>query len=250
MLKSFEVGNTLYQEFHRSTSTQNKIISRNNFTYRLILDVAEKYLTKDKKVLDIGCGSGTLCYYFANKGNKTLGIDTSENAIKVCKESTRKLGLTKRCDFVVMKFPNQIPEGKFDFVIFTEVIEHLKDDDKALAVINGSLNTDGLMLLSTPSSNAPLHRLGLTKHFDKRVGHLRRYKLEELEALCLKNGFKIVYRKKVEGILRNFLFIDSKAGKLVRFVKLSISDLVTFLDNLLIPIFGESNLIVIAQKIN
>jgi len=250
MLKSLDVRNKLYEDFHKISVPQNKIISKNNFTYRLILKVAEEYLDKSKTVLDIGCGSGTLDFYFANKGNKVYGIDTSKNAISACKQSATKLRLSKSVNFDVMNFPNQIPKGKFDFVIFTEVIEHLRDDSKALAVINKLLNNNGLMLLSTPSSNAPLHRIGLTKNFDQRVGHLRRYKLEELEALCIENGFKIVYKKKIEGVLRNFLFVNPKAGKSVRFIKYFISDIMTFIDDLTVPVFGESNIIIVAKKIN
>ena len=100
----------------------------------------------------------------------------------------------------------------------------------------------------TPSKNAPLYRLGLTKDFDKRVGHLRRYREKELLDQIKYAGFNIIEIKKNEGILRNFLYTNSIAGNAIRFIKFFIVDLISYLDNLSMLIFGESDFIVIAKK--
>lgn len=227
---------------------QRKIISRNNFTYKSILYVIEKFLVSPGKVLDIGCGSGTIDFYLANQGNRVFGIDISRNAIKTCNKSSRVLKVNESCKFDVMDFPDKIPQGRFDFIIFTEVIEHLENDDLAIKKISSLLKPKGILVISTPSKNAPLYRLNLTKEFDKNVGHLRRYIIKELKDLCEKNGFDVIFVKKTEGIIRNFLFVNSIASRLIRFIKYFISDIVIFVDNLTIPLFGESNIILVARK--
>jgi len=238
-----------YDGFHQETRTQSKIISKNNFTYRHIIYFIEKYIkNKNIKVLDIGCGAGTVCFYIANKGNSVLGFDISPKAIKACRDSSRIMGLDNIARFRTVNFPNQTVSEKFDLIIFSEVIEHLQDDALALKKIYKMLNNKGILIITTPSKNAPLFKLGYAKGFDKKVGHLRRYTIEGLSKQCKDTDLKILETQKIEGILRNFLFLNPVASKFVRFIKFFMSDIVTFVDNLTIPIFGESNIIVVTRK--
>lgn len=236
-----------YDNFHKKTSKQTKFIKENNFTYRILLEVINKYITGSKKVLDIGCGAGTLGLYYASKGNDVLGIDISQKAVASASESATYLSL-KKAKFKQMNFPNEVPRGEFDVIIFSEVIEHLEKDELALKKIFTLLKPNGVAIISTPSRNAPLHKLGYTKDFDKSVGHLRRYTLEELTRKCKKTGFTILETKKTEGVIRNFLFLNPIAGKFVRFIKFFLSDWVTYIDNLSLKLFGESNLFVVVHK--
>lgn len=50
-----------YNNFHKKSAAQNKLIFEDNFTYRLVISVLNKFATrKNMKVLDYGCGKGTL----------------------------------------------------------------------------------------------------------------------------------------------------------------------------------------------
>lgn len=237
----------IHENYHKKTRMQYKFIKENNFTYRHTISVLKSSLNKKMNILDIGCGAGTVDFYLANKGYNVTGIDISEKAISSCNETKKYLGL-KKVFFQQSYFPKDKIKGKYDFVIFSEVIEHLDEDEKALKEINKLLNPGGILFLSTPSINAPLHKLGLTKQFDKDVGHVRRYSQERLQELLDKTGFNVKEIKINEGIVRNFLFINPIAGKLVRFIKFFVSDLVTLVDNITVPIFGGANWIVIARK--
>lgn len=238
-----------YEKFHKDSRSQEKIINPNNFTYRIILNLINKFLETPKEILDIGCGVGTVSLYLASKGHRVYGVDISNNAIKSCKESAEKLGFNnKRVYFKVMNFPSEIPNKKFDFILLIEVIEHLKNDDLALSKIYSLLNKGGIAIISTPSKNAPLYKLRLADEFDQRVGHLRRYTVDELVSKCKSAGFKVIDTKKTEGIVRNFLFLNPVAGKLVRFIKFFIADFVTFIDGISLKIFGESDIFIIVKK--
>lgn len=242
-----------YEQFHnkREEVTQKKIISNNNFTYKLIIQVLNKYLLGESNkldILDIGCGVGTISLWMAQKGFTVTGIDISSVAIEKCRLNAEATGLKKRTNFYVCDFPESIPRKKFDFIICSEVLEHIKDDQVAIRNIFNLLETRGFIFVSVPSKNAPLYKTGQAKKFDERVGHLRRYSVIEISNLLTNNGFKIIEIKGCEGILRNFLFLNSIAGKSIRFIRGPISDLITFLDNLTIPLFGESDLVVIARK--
>ena len=237
-----------HEIFHISTSIQRHIINKSNFTYRIILRVLNNFLKNQKKVLDIGCGVGTLSFYLAKKGNYVLGIDISKNAVNVCKKSAKIFGL-RDIKFQRMDFPNEIPRDKFDLIVCSEVLEHLEDDDLALKKIYSLLRPNGIVIISVPSKNAPLYRLGLAKEFDKRVGHLRRYTLSELVNKCQKAKFTILETRKTEGALRNFLFLNPVAGKFVRFIKFFLSDIISLLDWISLRFFGESQVFVVVGRL-
>ena len=237
----------VHEKYHAKTGKSHKIIKDNNFTYRLLIQTLRSTIKKGANILDIGCGAGTISFYLASKGHKVTGIDISKKAIQACKESATNLLL--EIDFRVIDFPNENIRSSFDVVVFTEVIEHLENDKKALKQIHKLLNMNGLLILSTPSAGAPLHKLGLTHKFDKEVGHLRRYSASSLEKILAETDFKVMSIRKTEGILRNFLFVNPVAGRLVRYIKFFLSDWVTFLDNISLSLFGESNYIIVAKKI-
>ncbi len=237
----------VHDKYHKDTHQQYKIISKNNFTYRIIISTLTPYLKEKMKILDIGCGAGTLDFYLANRGYDITGIDISEKAISECKKTAKNLNL-KNVKFITEDFPNANIKGKYDLIIFTEVIEHLDDDCKALKVLHKALKPGGILYLSTPSKNAPLHRLGLTKDFDKRVGHLRRYSKEEITSLLDENNFKVIKFYEKEGIIRNSLYVNKYLGKTIRFLKGPLSHSAYLIDNFSAKIFGSSNMIIIIKK--
>ncbi len=239
-----------YNIFHLNTSLSKKIITWLNFTYVLIYPILKNQINNKKKfeLLDIGCGAGTISLLLASWGNKVEGIDISSVAIDSCKKSATLLNLEKYTNFKQLDFKDYKENKKFDCILFLEVIEHLENDKKALRKIFDLIRPSGKLIISAPSKNAPLYRLGYARNFDKRVGHLRRYTLEELQGKLEDAGFKILERYKKEGILRNFLFLNPVAGKLIRFIRGPLTCLVTFLDNISAKLFGESDLILVAEK--
>ena len=242
----------LYENFHKDTKSQKEVISEKNFTYRNIISCLNNNLHDgNKNILDIGCGAGTIDFYLVAKGYKVFGIDISNTSIEACKKTAEILDINfNNIDIKMMDFPNEKPKSKFDSVIFFEVIEHLKNDRKALEVIFNLLNSRGIPFLSTPSKNAPLYKMGYSKNFDREVGHLRRYSSEGLINLLEKSGFQVIKIMKLEGILRNFLFLNKFFGKSIKILnKIEFfSNLITILDNISIILFGESDLLIVARK--
>ncbi len=53
----------------------------------------QKYRVEDKKVLDLGCGTGRNSNYLADKGNSVIGIEISKTALGLAKERAREMGL-------------------------------------------------------------------------------------------------------------------------------------------------------------
>ena len=239
----------MHEAFHLNKKLQKRIIEDNNFTYRELIRILKPYLKNCDTILDIGCGVGTIDFYLAAKGKKVTGVEISASAVSLAKENARLFNLNKKVRFITAEFPGNLPIKKYDLVIFSEVIEHLQDDKRALRDVWKVLNPNGILVITTPSKNAPLYKMGLLDTFDKSVGHLRRYTIEGLINLVKSNEYEIIDFGKNEGILRNFLFTNSIASRVLRFIRWKISDLVTFIDNVTISLFGESDLWIVARKI-
>lgn len=242
-----------YEEFHKNAGVQTKIVNKNNFTYHIVLSFIDKYLQPDMKVLDIGCGVGTISLYVANKDNEVLGIDISEKAINVAQKSAEILGI-KNVSFKAIDFLDTDFQEKFDFIIFSEVLEHLSDDKFAIKKIRKLLRENGILFLSTRLEIDPMHKMRIRlfgqDKFDLCVGHLRRYSTERLIQLLKTNGFKIAEINQTEGFLRMFLFTTKAGNRLLTFTNLPvIRSFLTSLDNLSVHLLGPSQIIIVTEVV-
>ncbi len=243
-----------YDNYHLNNKNKKyfSVISEYNFTYYLNIQYIHRVLTSIKKkkikIIDLGCGVGTIDFFLAKKGHDIVGIDVSQDAINICnafKDFNKQVN-TKflRGDLGKIK----LEKGEFDLAICSEVIEHIENDEKLLQTINATLKKGGYLFLTTPSENAPLHRLGLLKEFDRKVGHLRRYNQHQLKEKLQKNGFEIVEMGKNESILRNSLYTFPYVGKVIKIIRGPLVIWFHIVDNFLVKVFGESNLIFICRK--
>ena len=226
-----------------------KIINPKNFTYGVILEILIKYLKK-KKTLDAGCGEGNISLFVANHNNDVTGIDESKRSIAICKEKAKQLKLDLNTQFINAKIEKCKFSQKFNLIICTEVIEHVNNDYLILNKFFNWLSNSGILFISTPSKNAPLFKAGIIKKGDKKVGHLRRYTIKYLTRILEDIGFKIVETQKTEGILRNALFFTILGRFPLRLANKFqlIGDIITFLDNISLKLFGSSQIIIVAQK--
>ncbi len=240
---------SFYNRYHLKNKKFVKLISKDNFTYVYIIGFLHLACMEgfwSKKVLDVGCGVGTVALYLSSLGANVKGVDISSRAIKIANAAKKELKL-KTIEFS----KGEITKGnkKFDFVISFEVIEHVPDEKEFLKRIRSNLKKSGLLVLSTPSKENLLYKMGFYKNFDKEVGHLRRYTQTSLKNVLMSNGFEVINFRNVEGPLRNILF-TTKLGFLIRFIKGPLVPIFHFFDNLSGLLFGYSDMQVIAKKTN
>lgn len=132
-------------------------------------------------ILDIGCSSGILLNELMAKGFQKInlfGIDISEKAIANCHHN----GL-ENC--FVMDAQEISLDQKFDVIIASDCLEHLKDDDKALFNWHELLKPDGVLLVFVPAF------MSLWSAHDVFNMHYRRYTKPKLKHKLEKSGFKI-----------------------------------------------------------
>ena len=246
-----------YEELHKNAGIQRKIVSSNNFTYHIALhvldNVIDKYIQPDMKVLDVGCGVGTISLYVANKGNEVLGIDISEKAIDAAQRSAESLGI-KNASFKAIDFLYVVQEfqGEFDFIILNNVLEHLTNDKVGLQKIREWLAPGGILFFCVPSDKSLLHQLKLRIYkkdaYDYSVGHLRRYSESSLSSILEMEGFEVMEMEGRGGILRETLYFTQIGNKLTPYASLPIiKNIILFLDNLSIKLVNAYEIYGVAK---
>ncbi|MCB0732606.1 MAG: cyclopropane fatty acyl phospholipid synthase [Ignavibacteriae bacterium] len=117
---------------------------------KLDLVCKKVYLKDGMKILDIGCGWGSLLRYGCENYNVSgIGITLSEEQVKLGKEICKGFPIEIR-----LQDYREINE-KFDRIVSIGMIEHVghKNYRKFMKIIDKNLKDDGLFLLHTIGSN-------------------------------------------------------------------------------------------------
>jgi len=109
---------------------------------------ASKFV-RNKKVLDIACGSGYGSAILAKAGAAlVVGMDKDAEAVKIAsaKDPLDNL-IYKEGDATDI----EARDAEFDVVVSFETIEHLQEQDKYAMELSRVVSDDGLVLVSTPN---------------------------------------------------------------------------------------------------
>jgi len=102
--------------------------------------------SKSARVLDIGTSTGTNLRMLRDLGfTDVTGLDFSAEAIAYC--ASKGLGDVRQGDICAMPFE----DASFDLVLATDIIEHVDDDETALAEIARVLKPGGAVLVTVPA---------------------------------------------------------------------------------------------------
>lgn len=155
-------------------------------------------------ILDLGCGSGAFLRYLASEGfHDVIGLEVSKEQAEHCSS----LGLT---NVMLVEHPSEFlrhQEGKFDFVMMRDVLEHI-EKPHIVPLLEGAKNAlrpGGLLVIRVPNAVGVAaafsiyldftHELSFTEVSLTQV--LRSVGFQEIEIV----GKKTYYRSKLKGWL-------------------------------------------------
>lgn len=146
--------------------------------------LAEPPFVGEKKLLDIGCGSGEYLKFAENCGWSAFGLELDEEAVA----RGQKNGLAIKSGSA-----ESIPyeSGTFDVVRMWHVLEHAYSPSRVLTEVNRVLRPNGLFLLSVPNYDSSQRRV-LGKywpHLDV-PRHLHHFSPGTLEKALASHGFR------------------------------------------------------------
>lgn len=70
---------------NKSSDNRNYLYAKHSTTNRVEFLVIERIVGKNKKVIDLGCGDGSLMQILAKNGNRCQGVEISQSGVEVCK---------------------------------------------------------------------------------------------------------------------------------------------------------------------
>lgn len=105
-----------------------------------------RWVPKNVRVLDVGCGFGESLGYYASRGCDAYGVEGDENIRRVAEKYGFKV-------HVGLFDPDIYQPEFFDYVTMAQVIEHVTDPLSTLKGIARILKPGGIAILSTPNSD-------------------------------------------------------------------------------------------------
>ena len=173
--------------------------------YHILMSFIDKYVKKEDKILEIGCGLGYTTYALRAMGYNAIGIDHSDEAIN---RATIKFG----DGYSVANLKSFMESGtKFDKIILTEVLEHISEPVGLLNECRDVLSETGHVLVTTPNKEwfsqstpwaveaPPVHLFWFSKTSLKNLANRLNAKIEFIEKNIYHDSKKLVKRSDLAG---------------------------------------------------
>ena len=175
-----------FQDFFEES--KYTLLKNHLYNYRLRKMAVEKSLRHEniKLILEVGSGISPVM----TRTNLVIYSDLSFTALQMLKHACGN-GLYVVADCMNLPFKS----GAFSHTISSEVLEHLKDDRKALNELARVMSPTGRLVVTFP------HKKSYFANDDRFVNHFRRYELSEMKTRLIDAGFRPINIHKVLGPL-------------------------------------------------
>lgn len=128
----------------------NEVIPRFGWAYDIVEDLHPGTL------LDLGCLDGSFALTVAhNIDCKVTGVDLTKDGINIANSRAKSNDLDATFHQGSIEDFLEKTEEKWDCITCFEVLEHVKDPQRLLKLIDKRLNPGGFVLVSTPSFESP-----------------------------------------------------------------------------------------------
>jgi len=151
----------------------------------------------NKKILDVGCGSGRYCVELAKrKPAKVVGIDVAENMLQLAKELAQKNKVEELCEFLCVDFMEHHFEEKFHVSLGIGLFDYI--DDPVAFIKKMQEITLEKLILTFPSKST--YRMLIRKiRYKLKDCPLYLYNRKEVEEILAKVGLADFSIRKLSG---------------------------------------------------
>lgn len=175
-----------------------------NSKIKLFLNNIHKHKSK---ILDVGCGTGQLTNQLAFCGHSVDAIDLSEFSIEHTRNKIWQNGFQGRINVWKSTIDALDSTEKYDYIIFSDVLEHIGNDMNTIKKSYILLKKGGHILINVPALK------WLYGEHDIFCEHYRRYSKKEICSKLTLNNFEVVYVRYWSFCMVPIAFLISKVLK-------------------------------------
>lgn len=133
------------------TDTRKSIIEKlyqivKNYTLNSKLKLINSFNTKQKNILDVGCGTGDFLLNCKNNGWDVIGVEPNTKA-KSLAENKLNIQTTSK----IYEDLSEIKTKKFDVITLWHVLEHVPNLDVYISNLKKILKQHGVLIIAVPN---------------------------------------------------------------------------------------------------
>jgi len=152
-------------------------------------------IAPSQTVLDVGCGAGNLAKELVKEKCLVTGLDIDPKVTRTAAKYYREIVIGDIEDQLTLR---KLNKKKFDAIVFSDVLEHLKDPENVLKNLVKFLEASGKVIISVPNiaflTNRLLALFGRFDYTDWGImdrTHLRFFTKKSISSLIENAGLEI-----------------------------------------------------------
>ena len=185
-----EIARTFYDNFaenyDQTRYSSDKQQKADEYAKAVVLDLVGG--VEHKTILDCGCGTGRFTDLFVQQGAKVVGMDISENMVKIAKKKAPS------AEFIIGDvFSTPFGETQFDIVMCSQVLTHLHEYKKPLLEMKRVTKENGIIVIDIRNILWPFRPIQILKQkleredeYNPHYTHLR-----NMKRICNETGLEI-----------------------------------------------------------
>lgn len=155
---------------------------KNRFYYDNLKLVLRSLISKNKSVLEFGCGTGDLIVFLNSISG--VGFDPSVEMIKIAKQKHTQKSI---------KFVTSLPKTKFDYIFLSDVIEHLENPKNEFEKLEKLLKPKGNLIITMANPIwEPILLIGESVGYKMPEGPHRRIRYKDIKLIVNSLDLKII----------------------------------------------------------
>jgi SAM-dependent methyltransferase len=185
----------------------------------LTIDLDRAAISPGQRILDLGCGGGRHAFACLKAGANVVAIDLKRDEVETVANMVAAMRAAEEIKVVnasvlvgdAMSLP--VPDAVFDRVIVSELLEHLLDDECAIAEVVRVLRPGGLVALSVPRAGPERLNWALSRAYHEvEGGHVRIYGRRALVGLLERSGLRLLFSHHAHGLHAPYWWLRCAVG--------------------------------------